>query len=95
MASVLVRAFHGALDDLVRPQGSIVRVTDLRNRCAVSDNDAGLMVYPDHDHDHDDWNATYALGAPVDIYSWMLNTPPTERRTSRVNRPGMSGDILV
>jgi poly(3-hydroxybutyrate) depolymerase len=75
MASVPVWAFHGALDDLVDPQGSIVPVTGLRSQCGVSEQDAGLMVYPDRDHDA--WNVTYALGAPVDIYSWMLNHTST------------------
>jgi predicted peptidase len=71
MASVPVWAFHGALDDLVNPQGSTVPITGLRNQCGVPDADAGLTVYPDHGHDA--WNTTYALGAPVDIYNWMLD----------------------
>ena len=71
MASVPVWAFHGALDDLVNPQGSIVPVTGLRSQCGVADQDAGLTVYPDRDHDS--WNITYAQGSPVDIYTWLLD----------------------
>ena len=71
LASVPVWAFHGALDDLLNPQGSIVPITGLRNQCGVADQDAGLTVYPDRGHDA--WNVTYALGAPVDIYSWLLD----------------------
>jgi poly(3-hydroxybutyrate) depolymerase len=70
LASVPLWAFHGALDEEVDPNGSTVPVTGLRNECGVTDEDAGLTVYPDHDHDS--WNTTYALGAPVDIYTWML-----------------------
>ena len=71
LAAVPVWAFHGALDEEVDPNGSIVPVTGLRNQCGVSDEEAGLLVYPDRDHDA--WNTTYALGAPVDIYTWLLD----------------------
>ena len=70
LASVPTWAFHGALDDVVDPDGSIVPVTGLRSRCGVVEEHAGLTVYPDRDHDS--WNVTYALGAPVDIYTWLL-----------------------
>jgi hypothetical protein len=52
------------------PQGSIVPMTGLRDQCGVTDEEAGLTVYPDRDHDS--WNITYAVGGPHDIYSWML-----------------------
>jgi len=71
LAAVPVWAFHGALDDVVDPQGSIVPVTGLRNQCGVADDEAGLTIYPDRDHDS--WNITYAQGSPVDIYSWLLD----------------------
>ncbi len=71
LASVPIWAFHGALDDVVNPDGSIVPVTGLRNQCGVADEEAGLTVYPDRDHDS--WNITYAQGSPVDIYSWLLD----------------------
>ena len=71
LASVPIWAFHGALDDLVDPQGAIVPITGLRNQCGVTDEEAGLTVYPDRDHDS--WNITYAQGSPVDIYTWLLD----------------------
>ena len=37
LASVPIWAFHGALDDVVDPQGSIVPITGLRNQCGVAD----------------------------------------------------------
>ena len=64
-------AFHGALDDVIDPQGSIVPITGLRDQCGVADEEAGLTVYPDRDHDS--WNITYAQGSPVDIYAWLLD----------------------
>jgi poly(3-hydroxybutyrate) depolymerase len=71
LASVPIWAFHGALDEVVNPNGSIVPVTGLRNQCGVADKEAGLTVYPDRDHDA--WNITYAQGSPVDIYTWLLD----------------------
>jgi poly(3-hydroxybutyrate) depolymerase len=71
LATVPIWAFHGALDEEVDPNGSIVPVTSLRNECGAADEQAGLTVYPDRDHDS--WNITYALGAPVDIYTWLLD----------------------
>ena len=71
LASVPIWAFHGALDDVVDPQGSTVPITGLRDVCGVSDEEAGLTVYPERDHDS--WNITYAQGSPVDIYSWLLD----------------------
>jgi poly(3-hydroxybutyrate) depolymerase len=70
LASVPIWAFHGALDDLVDPEGAIVPMTNLRNVCGVANEEAGLTVYPDRDHDS--WNITYAVGGPFDIYSWLL-----------------------
>ena len=37
----------------------------------MADEEAGLTVYPDRDHDS--WNITYAQGSPVDIYTWLLD----------------------
>ncbi|GAA4410135.1 hypothetical protein GCM10023168_29520 [Fodinibacter luteus] len=71
LASVPTWAFHGALDDVIDPQGSIVPITGLRNQCGVADEEAGLTVYPHRDHDS--WNITYAQGSPVDIYTWLLD----------------------
>ena len=71
LASVPIWAFHGANDDLVDPQGSIVPITGLRNQCGIADQEAGLTVYPDRDHDS--WNITYAQGSAVDIYTWLLD----------------------
>jgi len=71
LASVPIWAFHGALDDVVDPQGSIVPITGLRDQCSVTDEEAVLTIYPDRDHDS--WNITYAQGSPVDIYTWLLD----------------------
>ena len=71
LASVPIWALHGALDDVIDPEGSIVPITGLRDQCGVSDEEAGLTVYPDRDHDS--WNITYAQGSPVDIYTWLLD----------------------
>ncbi len=71
LASVPLWAFHGALDDVIDPQGGIVPITGLRNQCGVANPEAGLTVYPDRDHDS--WNITYAQGSPVDIYTWLLD----------------------
>jgi poly(3-hydroxybutyrate) depolymerase len=71
MASAPVWAFAGAQDDLVNPDGSTVPVTGLRDQCGVSDQEAGLRIYPDRGHDA--WNITYALDAPVDVYVWLLS----------------------
>lgn len=50
--------------------GSIEPITRLRACTSPPAQDARLTVYPDVGHDS--WNATYALGAEDDIYSWML-----------------------
>lgn len=70
LATVPIWAFHGALDEEVDPNGSIVPITNLRNECGVADEQAGLTVY--HDRGHDSWNITYAQASPVDIYTWLL-----------------------
>ena len=64
-------AFQSALDDLVSPEAAIVPMNGLREVCAVADEEAGLTVYPDLDHDA--WSITYAQGSPVDIYTWLLD----------------------
>ena len=46
LASVPIWAFHGALDDVVDPQGSIVPITGLRDQCGVTDEEAGLTRLP-------------------------------------------------
>jgi poly(3-hydroxybutyrate) depolymerase len=70
LADVPVWAFHGALDDVVDPQGSIVPVTRLRTTCGVAEVGARLTVYPDLDHDS--WDLTYGVGGPHDVYGWLL-----------------------
>jgi len=61
-------AFHGLLDDVVNPAGSIEPIEGLNDTCTPVD--ARLTTYDDADHDS--WTRTYAIGAADDIYSWML-----------------------
>ena len=44
-------AFHGALDDVVDPQGSIEPMTALQDCPGVTADRAKLTIYPDRDHD--------------------------------------------
>ena len=63
-------AFHGLLDDVVDPQGSIEPLTALQNCPGVTADRAMLTTYPDRDHDS--WDQAYSDVADNDIYSWML-----------------------
>ena len=67
LGDVPIWAFHGLLDDVVNPAGSIEPIEGLQD-CGAPD--ALLTTYDDADHDS--WSRTYAAGADVDIYSWML-----------------------
>ena len=69
LGAVPIWGFHGLLDDVVNPAGTIDPIQGLQ-AAPCADPDALLTVYPDADHDS--WTRTYALGADVDIYSWML-----------------------
>jgi predicted esterase len=70
LGAVPIWAFHGLVDDVVNPAGSIEPITNLQ-ACDPPPVDARLTTYPDADHDS--WTRTYAVGAADDIYSWMLN----------------------
>ena len=63
-------AFHGALDDVVNPQGSIEPMSALQRCPGVPSNRARLTVYPDRDHNS--WDPAYSGSEGDDIYSWML-----------------------
>ena len=63
-------AFHGALDDVVNPLGSIEPLTALAGCSGVPADEAMLTVYPDRDHNS--WDPAYAGANGDDIYSWML-----------------------
>ena len=68
MGDVPIWAFHGLLDDVVNPAGSIEPIEALQTNCTPVD--ARLTTYDDADHDS--WTRTYAIGAADDIYTWML-----------------------
>jgi dienelactone hydrolase len=63
-------AFHGALDDLVDPLGSIEPLTALAACPGVPADEAKLTVYDDRDHNS--WDPAYGGADGNDIYAWML-----------------------
>jgi predicted esterase len=63
-------AFHGALDDTVDPDGSIVPLTALQACPGVPADQARLTVFPERDHNS--WDPAYGGADGIDIYSWML-----------------------
>jgi hypothetical protein len=70
LASTPLWAFHGALDDVVNPLGSIEPMTALAGCPGVPADQAKLTVYPDRDHNS--WDPAYAGAFGNDIYAWML-----------------------
>jgi dienelactone hydrolase len=70
LSSIALWAFHGALDDVVNPQGSIEPMTKLAACPGVSADRAKLTVYPDLFHDG--WDQAYSGSLGDDIYTWML-----------------------
>ncbi len=70
LGAVPIWAFHGALDDVVNPAGSIETMTNLAGCPGVTADRAKLTVYPDFFHEG--WDQTYSGQAGNDIYSWML-----------------------
>lgn len=70
LGSVSLWAFHGALDDVVNPLGSIVPMTNLAACPGVPAEGAKLTVYPERDHNS--WDPAYDGEFGDDIYSWML-----------------------
>jgi len=73
LGEVGIWAFHGNLDDVVAPAGSIEPMTNLAACPSPPRQDARLTTYPDADHDS--WTRTYNLAAGHDIYAWMLGFP--------------------
>jgi dienelactone hydrolase len=63
-------AFHGLLDDVVNPLGSIEPMTALAGCPGVSADRAMLTTYPDRDHNS--WDPAYGGALGNDIYAWML-----------------------
>ena len=76
LGDVPIWAFHGLLDDVVNPAGSIEPIDGLNTSCTPVD--ARLTTYDDADHDS--WTRTYAIGADDDIYSVdaRLHAPVTD-----------------
>jgi predicted peptidase len=70
LGSTPLWAFHGALDDVVNPLGSIEPMTALAGCPGVPADEAKLTVYPDRDHNS--WDPAYGGANGNDIYSWML-----------------------
>lgn len=70
LASVPLWAFHGELDDVVSPQGSIVPMTNIQACPGVSADRAKLTIYPGLYHDG--WDQAYSGSLGDDIYTWML-----------------------
>lgn len=70
LASVPLWAFHGELDDVVSPQGSIVPMTGVQACPGVSAESAKLTIYPGLYHDG--WDQAYSGSLGDDIYTWML-----------------------
>ena len=62
-------AFHGLLDDVVNPLGSIEPMNALQGCSGVSADRAMLTTFPDRDHNS--WDPAYG-GAAGSIYDWML-----------------------
>ena len=70
LVSVPMWAFHGELDDVADPQGSIEPMTKLAACPGVTADRAKLTVYPDLGHDG--WDQAYSGSLGDDIYTWML-----------------------
>ena len=70
LASVAIWAFHGELDDVVDPQGSISPITNLQELSRSPVDRARLTVYPGLFHDG--WDQAYSGSLGDDIYTWML-----------------------
>jgi len=70
LAATPLWAFHGGLDDVVDPQGTIEPMTALQACPGVAPDRARLTVFADSDH-AGFRDAAYG-GAAGDIYEWML-----------------------
>ena len=63
-------AFHGELDDVVDPAGSIEPMTNIAACPGVDPDHAKLTVYPELFHDG--WDQAYSGERGDDIYGWLL-----------------------
>jgi predicted peptidase len=70
LGAVPIWAFHGQLDDVVSPDGSIRPMNRLADCGGIPANERKLTVYPDLFHDG--WDQAYSGSMGQDIYSWML-----------------------
>jgi hypothetical protein len=70
LSSVALWAFHGELDDMVNPEGSIGPMTQLAACPGVPANRARLTIYPGLQHEG--WDQAYSGSLGDDIYTWML-----------------------
>ena len=70
LGKVAIWAFHGELDDVVDPQGSIQTMHNLQACAGVPANRAKLTIYPDLFHEG--WDQAYSGAFGDDIYTWML-----------------------
>jgi predicted peptidase len=70
LARVPIWAFHGELDSVVSPFGSIRPIRLLRMCTDPKPVDLRLTVYPGGDHGAS--GPTYSLSAGHDVYAWLL-----------------------
>ena len=70
LGSTPLWAFHGELDDVVNPLGSIEPMSALAGCPGVPADEAMLTVYPDLRHES--WDQAYGGANGDDIYAWML-----------------------
>jgi predicted peptidase len=70
LGSVPLWAFHGELDDVVSPDGSIEPMDNLAACPGVPANQARLTVYPGLTHDG--WDFFFNESPAAEIYTWML-----------------------
>lgn len=70
LGDVPLWAFHGGLDDVVNPLGSIETMENVQACPGVEADAARLTVYPDLFHDG--WDQAYSGSRGDDIYTWML-----------------------
>lgn len=77
-----VWAFHGELDKIVNPNGSIGAIGAMQ-KCINSVSK--LTLYPNTGHDC--WSKTYNNSAGNDIFKWMLQFSSNSAKASKGNRP--------
>lgn len=70
LGKVPIWAFHGDMDEKVKPVGSTEPMANIQACTSPAPVDAKLTIYPGVGHDS--WTRTYDLSAGHDIYTWML-----------------------